>query len=71
MTRPKGLNPGVSKDLVQCPVGCRVVKTRRDNWVSHIKNKVICDSDSKPVSWGSLQFKTTNKHKQNFTANRQ
>ena len=69
MTRPKGLNPGVSKDLVQCPVeGCSVVKTRRDNWVSHIKTQVIWGPDKKPVPRESKDFKTNkNKDKQNHT----
>ena len=51
MGRMKGLHPGVSKDLVQCPVnGCSKVKMRRDNYVGHMKNKVILGKDNKPVS---------------------
>ena len=68
MGRKKGLHPGVSKDLVQCPVnGCSKVKMRRDNYVGHMKNKVILGKDNKPVSQGSLQFKTASKDKQNHT----
>ena len=37
MGRVKGLHPGSSKDMVQCPVdGCIKVKVRRDNWIKHI-----------------------------------
>ena len=68
MTRPKGLHPGVSKDLVQCPVeGCSKVEMRRDNWVKHMKTKVICGSDNKPVSQGSLQFRNASDDKKNHT----
>ena len=64
----RGLHPGVSKDLVQCPVeGCSQVKMRTDNWVLHMKSKVICGNDNKPVSQGSLQFRTASKDKQNHT----
>ena len=42
MGRVKGLHPGSSKDMVQCPVdGCIKVKVRRDNWIKHMKNQVI------------------------------
>ena len=42
MGRVKGLHPGSSKDIVQCPVdGCIKVKVRRDNWIKHMKNQVI------------------------------
>ena len=65
MTRPKGLHPGVSKDLVQCPVeGCSKVEMRRDK---HMKTKVICGSDNKPVSQGSLQFRNASDDKKNHT----
>ena len=68
MTRPKGLHPGVSKDFVKCPVeNCSKDKIRRDNWVSHIKNKVICGSDQKPVSRESQEFRKASKDKQNHT----
>ena len=66
--RPKGLHPGVSKDFVKCPVeNCSKDKIRRDNWVSHIKNKVICGSDQKPVSRKSQEFRKASKDKQNHT----
>ena len=68
MGRVKGLHPGSSKDIVQCPVdGCIKVKVRRDNWIKHMKNQVIVGNDNKPVSQGSLQFKTASKEKQNHT----
>ena len=46
MGRVKGLHPGSSKDMVQCPVdGCIKVKVRRDNWIKHMKNQVIVGNE--------------------------
>ena len=65
MGRKKGLHPGVSKDLVQCPVdGCSKVKMRRDNYVGHMKNK---ESLAKITSRFHSFFKTASKDKQNHT----
>lgn len=67
MTKPKGLNPAVGKDMVQCPVpGCSKTNIRRDNWQNHMKNKVICEG-KKPVSISSALFKNANKDKRDHT----
>ena len=66
MGRVKGLHPGSSKDMVQCPVdGCIKVKVRRDNWIKHIHTYIHegLAGDLRVLPSGGFQLSQAKKRK--------